>query len=443
MVILDGSVVSVALPTIQNDLVLGTTELAWVVNAYLVGFGGLLLLAGRVGDLTGRRRMFIAGLVIFTLASLLCGSAQTPGQLIGARFVQGAGGAMPSAVILGMVVALFPEPREQAQAFSIYASVGAIGSSLGLVAGGIVTNALSWRWIFLVNLPIGIATIAVASKTLKADRGRGWGKGALLIVASLMVTLYAILGVDTHGLGSTHTLGLLAAGAGLLVAFASREAHTRTPLVPFRIFRTKTLTAANAVQLFMIAGYFGQQFLIALYLQRVLGFSAAEVGLGMLPIATTIAATSLGLAARSMDYFGPRRVLLAGTSLASVGLILLARSPAHGSYLIDVLPALILLGIGAGLSMPALTTVAMSDTPPADAGLASGLFNTTQQLASSIGFAVLATLAATQTDALIGSGHSTRDALAEGYGRGFLGAATCVLVALALSAILLPGRRPR
>jgi EmrB/QacA subfamily drug resistance transporter len=446
MVILDGTVVSVALPTIADNLGLGPADLAWVVNAYLVGFGGLLLLAGRVGDLIGRRRMFMAGLAVFTFASLLCGLAQTSGQLIGARFVQGAGGAMSSAVILGMVVALFPEPAEKAQAFSVYAFVGATGASLGLVAGGILTDALDWRWIFLVNLPIGIATLAFSRKTLDADPGLGLEQGAdvpgaMLIVAALMVTLYAIVGVQRYGLASTHTMGLLAIGAALLAAFVACEARTRTPLVPLRLFRTRTLTAANAVQLFMIAGFFGQQFMVALYLQRVLGFNAAEVGLGMLPIAAAIGATSLGLAARLIGRLSARGVLLAGMSLAAVSLAVLARSPAEGSYVIDVLPALVALGVGGGLSMPALTTIAMSDTPPAEAGLASGLYNTTQQVASSIGFAVLATLAATHTEKLTGSGHGTLDAFASGYGRGFLAAAIAVLVALALAVILLPRRR--
>lgn len=443
MVILDTTIVSVALPTIQDDLGFDASELAWVVNAYLVAFGGLLLLCGRVGDLIGRRWMFVAGLAVFVVASLLCGLAQTPGQLIAARFAQGAGGAMSSAVILGMLVALFPRPGEQARAIGVYAFVGAAGASIGLIAGGALTDALDWRWVFLVNLPIGIATIALALRVLGHDRGLGLGRGAdvagaALVVGALMIGIFAIVGVEQHGLGSARTLGLLALAAAALGAFVLREGRARTPLVPLRFFRLRTLTAANAVQVLMIAGYFGQQFLVALYLQRVLGFSAGEVGLGMLPIALAIGATSLGVTARLIGRIGARSVLLAGLALAATSLAVLSRAPADGAYLADVLPALVVLGIGGGLSMPALTTIAMSGAPPTDAGLASGLLNTTQQVGASIGFAVLATIAASRTADLAASGSTAADALAGGYGLGFLGAAISVLGAIALAIAWLP-----
>lgn len=443
MVILDTTIVSVALPTIQDDLGFDASELAWVVNAYLVAFGGLLLLCGRVGDLIGRRWMFVAGLAVFVVASLLCGLAQTPGQLIAARFAQGAGGAMSSAVILGMLVALFPRPGEQARAIGVYAFVGAAGASIGLIAGGALTDALDWRWVFLVNLPIGIATIALALRVLDHDRGLGLGRGAdvagaALVVAALMVGIFTIVGVEQHGLGSARTLGLLAVAAAALGAFVLREGRARTPLVPLRFFRLRTLTAANAVQVLMIAGYFGQQFLVALYLQRVLGFSAGEVGLGMLPIALAIGATSLGVTARLIGRTGARSVLLAGLALAATSLAVLSRAPADGAYLVDVLPALVVLGVGAGLSMPALTTIAMSGAPPTDAGLASGLLNTTQQVGASIGFAVLATIAASRTAELAASGSTAADALAGGYGLGFLGAAVSVIGAIALAIAWLP-----
>lgn len=443
MVILDTTIVSVALPTIQDDLGFDASELAWVVNAYLVAFGGLLLLCGRVGDLIGRRWMFVAGLAVFVVASLLCGLAQTPGQLIAARFAQGAGGAMSSAVILGMLVALFPRPGEQARAIGVYAFVGAAGASIGLIAGGALTDALDWRWVFLVNLPIGIATISLALRVLGHDRGLGLGRGAdvagaALVVGALMIGIFAIVGVEQHGLGSARTLGLLALAAAALGAFVLREGRARTPLVPLRFFRLRTLTAANAVQVLMIAGYFGQQFLVALYLQRVLGFSAGEVGLGMLPIALAIGATSLGVTARLIGRIGARSVLLAGLALAATSLAVLSRAPADGAYLADVLPALVVLGIGGGLSMPALTTIAMSGAPPTDAGLASGLLNTTQQVGASIGFAVLATIAASRTADLAASGSTAADALAGGYGLGFLGAAISVLGAIALAIAWLP-----
>lgn len=443
MVILDGTIVSVALPTIQEDLDFGASRIAWVVNAYLVAFGGLLLLAGRLGDLVGRRKMFTSGLAVFVFASLLCGLAQNPGQLIGARFLQGAGGAMSSAVILGMLVALFPDPREQARAFGVYAFVGAAGASLGLVAGGVLTDALDWRWIFIVNLPIGIATFILAFKALEPEQGLGLDKGAdaagaALVVAALLVGLYGIVGAEEHGFGSAHTVGVLVGAAGLLAGFMRREATARTPLIPLRFFGARGIAAANGVQLLMIAGYFGQQFLVALYLQRVLGFAPAAVGIGMLPIAIAIGATSLGATARLIDRFSARSVLLLGMSIAGASLAVLGRCPADGAYLVDVLGPLVVLGVGAGLSMPALTTIAMSEASPTDAGLASGMFNTTQQVASSIGFAVLATFAATRTDDMTRSGRAMADALASGYGLGFLAAAMAVLGAIALAIIWLP-----
>jgi EmrB/QacA subfamily drug resistance transporter len=445
MVILDGTIVSVALPTIQDRLGFGASELAWVVNAYLVTFGGLLLLAGRAGDLIGRRRVFIAGLVVFTLASLLCGLAQTPGQLVGARLLQGAGGALSSAVILGMLAALFPEPGERARAFAVYAFVGATGASLGTAAGGLLTDALGWRWIFLVNIPIGIATVALAFRTLEPDTGLGVERGAdvagaALIVAALMIGLFAIVGVEEHGLGAEPRLGLLVLAAVLFAAFVAREARARTPLVPLRLLRARPLAVANAVQLLMIAGYFGQQFMLALYLQRVLGFSATGVGVAMLPIPLAIAVTSLGLVAHLIDRLGARAVLLIGLSFAAAGLGVLARTPVVAEYLVDLLPAFLVFGVGAGLSMPALTTIAMSGATDADAGLASGLFNTAQQIASAVGLAVLATIAAVRTDQLTAGAQAAGDALARGYGAAFLAAALLVLGALALAAVRLPHR---
>lgn len=444
MVVLDGTIVSVALPTIQDELQFGSSQVAWVVNAYLVAFGGLLLLAGRLGDLVGRRRIFLAGLAVFTLASLFCGLAQTSGQLIAARVLQGVGGAMASGVILGMLAALFPDPNERAHAFAIYAFVGAAGASIGTVAGGLLTDALSWRWIFLVNVPIGASTIALAARTVNADRGLGLRQGAdaggaALVVAALVAGLLAILGAEDHGLLATRTLGLLALAAVLVVSFVAREARARTPLIPLRLLRVKSLAAANVVQVLMIAGFFGQQFIIALYLQRVLGFSPIDVGLAMLAIPLAIAATSLGIAARLIERLGARTVLLAGLTIASAGLAVLARAPIDGQYLVNLLPAFVAFGLGAGLAMPALTTIAMSDATSTDAGLASGLINTTQQIASCLGFALLAALAAARTDTLTPPTTAT-DALANGYGTAFLAAALLVLAALALTLATLPPR---
>jgi EmrB/QacA subfamily drug resistance transporter len=444
MVILDGTIVSVALPTIQADLDVGTSQLAWIVNAYLVAFGGLLLLAGRAGDLLGRRSMFLGGLGVFTLASSLCGLAQTPGQLVAARVLQGAGGALASAVILAMLAALFPDARERASAFAVYAFVGAAGASMGTVAGGLLTDALSWRWIFLVNLPIGVATVALAIRTLPRDKGLGLAQGAdvagaALVVTAVVVGLLAIVGAEAHGLVSARTLGLLVLAAVLLAAFLRREARATTPLVPLRLLRTRAVAAANAVQLLMIAGFFGQQFMLALYLQRVLGFSPTEVGLAMLPIPLAIAATSLSLAAHLIDRLGARSTLLAGMALAATSLAVLARTPTAGSYAIDLFPAFVAFGIGAGLAMPALTTIAMADASPVDAGLTSGLFNTTQQIAASIGLAVLATIAGGRTDQLRTSTPAIT-ALASGYRLALLTAALLVLAAVVITLITLPRR---
>lgn len=438
MVILDTTIVTVALPTIDEDLGFALSDLAWVVNAYLVAFAGLLLLAGRLGDLVGRRRVFVAGLAVFVAASALCAAARTPEQLIAARFAQGAGGAMATAVILGMLVALFPEPRDRARAIGAYSFVGAAGSSLGLTAGGALTDALGWSAVFLVNVPVGAAMIAMALRTLAPDatddaRGAADAPGAVLIVASLMIAVTAIVGVEQHGVGSARTLGLGAVALGLMLAFLARERAVATPLVPLCIFRLRALSAANGVQLFMVAGYFGQQFLVALYLQRVLGFAPREVGLAMLPIAATIAAVSLAGAPRLIARAGAVPALLAGLVLAAASLALLGRAPGDASYAVDVLPALLALGVGAGLSMPALMTIAMSATRTEDAGLASGLLNTTQQVGAALGFAVVATAAAARTAGAAASGEDATAALAAGYRVGFLVAAGAVVAAIGIA----------
>lgn len=441
MVILDTSIVSVALPTIQDDLGLGPSGLAWVINAYVVAFGGLLLFAGRVGDLIGRRRMFLAGLAVFTLASVACGLATDAGTLIGARFAQGAGAAMTSAVILGMIVSLFPDRPEQTRAIGAYAFVGAAGASVGYIAGGLLTDAVGWHSIFFVNVPIGLLAMAAGHRVLDRDAGLGLGRGAdvpgaMLVVGALTIGVLAIVGIEEHGATSGRTLGLGATAVALLVAFVGREARAPAPLVPLSIFGVRALSTANLVQVPMIAGYFGQQFLVVLYLQRVLGFGAAEVGLGMLPIAIAIGAVSLGASAPLTARLGARRTLLAGLALAIVGLAGLARAPADGTYAIDILPALVVLGAGGGLSMPALTGIAMSGTRARDAGLASGVANTTQQLGAAVGLAVLAVVAAGRTDTALAAGVPSGAALTEGYALGFSVAAALVALAFALTVAL-------
>jgi EmrB/QacA subfamily drug resistance transporter len=442
MIILDQTIVNVALPSIQSDLGFSQSALAWVVNAYLIAFGGLLLLVGRLGDLIGRRRIFLAGLFVFTTASLVCGLADGQGLLIGARFVQGVGGAMTSAVILGMIVTMFPRPSEQAKAIGVYSFVAAAGGAIGLLAGGVLTQAINWHWIFFVNLPIGVATGILAIRLLPDDRGIGLEKGAdapgaLLLVASLMLAVYTIVEAGHFGWGSAHTLGFGAVAVALLGAFVARQATAANPLVPLRVFRNRTVTVANVMQVLMVAGMFGMFFLGALYLQRVLRYDAIEVGLAFLPVAVGIAALSLRAAAGLMMRFGAKPTLLAGLALVAAGLLVFHRAPIDAGYATDLLPAMVLLGVGAGLVFPALMTLAMSAATPEDSGLASGLVNTTQQVGGALGLAVLATLATTATGTQLAHGASSATALTDGYHLAFMIAAVLVLVAIAIGLVLL------
>ncbi|HEY7961964.1 MAG TPA: MFS transporter [Solirubrobacteraceae bacterium] len=443
MIVLDVTVVNVALPSIQTDLRFSQAGLAWVVNAYLIAFGGLLLLAGRVGDLVGHKRIFLAGLGIFTLASFACGLAQSQATLVVARFVQGAGGAMTSAVILGMIVRMFPAPREQAKAIGVYGFVASAGGSVGLLAGGVLTQAINWHWIFFVNVPIGIATAFAAVRLLEDSPGLGLQggadlPGALLIVAALMLGVYTIVApAAQHGWGSTPALGFGAGSLALFALFLAREATARTPLVPLRILRSRDVAGANAIQALLVAGMFGMFFLGALYLQRVLGYDALQIGLAFLPTTIVMGTLSLRYSERLIMRFGARRTLLPGMVLVAAGLLLFARLPVHGSYLLDILPVMLLLGAGVGSSFPALMTLAMSGADPQDAGLASGLVNTTAQVGGALGLAVLATVSATRSGELLHAGRPLAAALTGGYhlafliGAGLVGLA--VLVALNMS----------
>jgi EmrB/QacA subfamily drug resistance transporter len=442
MIILDSTVVNVALPAIQGDLGFTQSDLAWVMNAYLIAFGGLLLLAGRLGDLVGRKDVFMVGLAVFTVASLLCGVAQSQEMLIGARFVQGVGGALTSAVILGMIVTMFPEPREQAKAIGVYSFVASAGASIGLLAGGAITQAINWHWIFFVNLPIGVATAAFALRLVDREAGIGLRRGAdvlgaALITGALMLAVYTIVQASEHGFGAARTLVLGAVSLALLAGFIAREATTRTPLVPLRIFRSRNVSGANIVQVLMVAGLFGMFFLGALYLQGVLGYDAVETGLAFLPVSVGIGVLSLGFSAKLMARFGERATLLPGLVLVAAGLLLFSRAPVDASYVSDALPSMILLGIGAGLSFPALMTLAMSGATPEDSGLASGVINTTMQVGGALGLAVLATLASTRTDDLLAGGSSSASALTEGYQLAFVVAAGLVLAALVVAITVL------
>ena len=445
MIVLDVTVVNVALPTIRDDLGFSQSSLAWVVNAYLISFGGLLLLAGRFGDILGRKDVFLAGLGVFTVASLVCGVAQSQEVLVVARFIQGVGGAMTSAVVLGMIVVMFPEPREQAKAIGVYAFVASAGGSVGLLLGGVLTQSINWHWIFFINLPIAIVTAALAMRLLERDKGIGFAggadiPGAVLITSSLMLGVYTIVKpAAEYGWGSGRALGLGAASLALLVGFVIREARARNPLIPLRIFRSRNVSGANVIQALTVAGMFGMFFLGSLYLQRVLGYDALEIGLSFIPVTVIMGTLSFRYSETLITRFGARRALLTGLVLVAAGLALFTQLPADGSYVANVLPALILVGTGIGVSFPSLMSLAMSGATQADAGLASGLVNTTAQVGGALGLAVLATLSTTRSNDLIDSGQSTASALTSGYHLAFLIGAILIVAAIGVGlAVLQP-----
>jgi EmrB/QacA subfamily drug resistance transporter len=446
MIVLDATIVNVALPTIQKDLGFSQSNLAWVVNAYLIAFGGLLLLAGRIGDLVGQRRIFLIGVGVFTLASVLCAIAQTQAMLIGARFVQGVGGALTSAVILGMIVNMFPEPREQAKAIGVYGFVASAGGSIGLLAGGALTQAINWHWIFFINIPVGIVTAFIAVRVIKPTDGIGLRggadiPGAALLTGSLMLGVYTILQVGDHGWGSSRTLVLGAVSLGLLVGFVLRQARVETPLMPLRLFRSRNVSGANVVQALLVAGMFGMFFLGALYLQQILGYDALEVGLAFLPATLVMGAMSLRFSGPLTMRFGPQRTLIPSLVSIGLGLLLFSRTPVDGSYWTDVLPPMALIGFGAGLGFPSLMTLAMSGATPSDSGLASGLVNTSVQVGGAIGLAVLATFASERTSELRAGGDSLASALNSGYHLAYLIGAGLVVVATAVALTVLRPER--
>jgi len=442
MIILDMTIVNVALPSIQRDLHFTQSSLAWVVNAYLISFGGLLLLAGRVGDLLGRRNVFLIGLTVFVAASALCGAAQSQTLLVAARFAQGIGGAFASAVILGMIVTLFPEPADQAKAIGVFSFVASAGASIGLLAGGVITEAINWHWIFFVNLPIGIATAVLAVRLVTRDRGIGLDGGAdvlgaVLVTGALMLGVYTIVKAQDHGWGSLHTLGLGGVAIGLLGTFAAWQAHAKNPLMPLHIFRSRNVSGANLAQMLMVAGMFGMFFLGSLYMQRVLGYSALQIGFAFLPVALLIGAFSLGLSPWLNMRFGPRAVLIPALALGAGGLALFTQVPVHADYASDLLPSMVLIGIGMGLSFPALMTLAMSGAAPSESGLASGLVNTTQQVGGALGLAVLATLSSTRSDHLLRAGKATATALTSGYHLAWTIATALLLAAIGIAVTVL------
>ncbi len=442
VIVLDGSVVNVALPSMRHDLGFSQSDAAWVVNAYLIPFGGLLLLSGRLGDLVGPKRLFVGGLALFTVASVACGLSQDQATLIAGRAAQGVGGALASAVVLGMIWSMFPNPREQVKAIGFYAFVAASGSAVGLLAGAVLTQTLSWHWIFFVNVPIGVATIAIGLRLLddEKDPTRQGGAdvtGAVLVTASLMVWVYAIVQVAENGWGSARTLGLAAVALALLVGFVVRQARARNPLVPLKIFRARNVAWINVVQSLMVAGPAGMFFLGALYMQQVLRYSPLSVGLAFLPVAVAIAAVSLKLVPRMLERADAKLVVIAGLALMTGGLLWFARAPVDAAYVIDILPAMLLIGVGAGMAFPGAVTVAMADATLSDRGLRSGLVATAQQVGPALGLAALAAISTERTSNLLAAGDGTATALADGYHLAFLIGAGFVVAALILSVTVL------
>ncbi|MFJ8198078.1 MFS transporter [Streptomyces sp. NPDC096152] len=447
MIILDGTVLTVALPAIQSDLGFSQGDLSWVVNSYLIAFAGLLLLSGRLGDLIGGKKVFLTGLATFTIASLLCGIATSQELLLAGRFLQGIGAALASAVVLGMIVGLYPEPGGQAKAMGVYSFVSAGGASVGLIAGGVISNVLGWHWVFLINLPIGVVALVAGVRTPAAQGGLGLREGAdalgaLLVTTGLSLGVFTIsqISEDTFGAGELAVCG--AVSVVLLSAFVLRQAKAARPLLALRVFRSREITGANAVVILVFAAGFGFQFLNALYLQRVLGFDSTRTGLAFLPAPLVIGAMSLLFTARLTARFGTRRVLLTGLLFLGGGLLLLGRAPVDGDYWVDVAPALVIQGFGMGLTVPSVIMRAMSGAPPEDAGLASGLNNTAQQAGAAVGLAILATVATTHSNSLISQGTTQVRALRDGYSLAFLFAAGFVFLAWAVTFFVLrDGRR--
>ncbi|HEX2433944.1 MAG TPA: DHA2 family efflux MFS transporter permease subunit, partial [Gaiellaceae bacterium] len=390
MIVLDVTIVGVALPSIREDLGFSETSLAWVVNAYLLTFGGFLLLGGRLGDLFGHRRLFVIGITLFTLASLGCGLAGSQEFLVGARAVQGLGGAVVSAVALSLIVTLFTEPSERAKAMGVFGFVAAGGGSIGVLLGGILTDALDWHWIFLVNLPIGVAVFALTLILIPSARGQASAgrldvAGAVSVTAALMLAVYAIVNGNEQGWTSARTLGVLAASAALMALFLVIESRVGAPLVPLGLFRRRNIAISNVVGVLWAAAMFAWFFLSALYLQLVLGYSPLQVGLAFLPANLIMGFFSLGISAKLVLRFGIRAPLAVGLGLAAAGLLLFARAPVDGNFVVDVLPSMILLGLGAGMAFNPVLLAAMSDVEESQAGLASGVVNTSFMMGGALG----------------------------------------------------------
>ena len=445
MIVLDTTIVNVALPSIREDLRFTETSLVWVVNAYMLTFGGFLLLGGRLGDLFGSRRLFLLGLVFFTLASVGCGLANSQGMLVAARAVQGLGGAVVTAVALSLIMSLFTDDGERAKAMGIYGFVCSAGGSIGVLMGGFLTSALNWHWIFLVNVPIGLLVYLASARLLPLDRAREGGvrldfAGAITVTSSMMLGVYAIVNGQAVGWTSTQTLGLLAGAAALLIAFLVIEMRVRNPLMPLSLFKLRNVATANTVGVLWAASMFAWFFISALYLQLVLEYDPMQVGLSFLPANIIMAAFSLGLSAKIVMRFGFRGPLAAGLLIAGAGLAWFARAPMAGEFVVDVLPGMVLLGIGAGIAFNPLLLGAMSDAKPSESGLASGVMNTAFMMGGSLGLAVLASLAASRTEAQLAAGVSEAAALHGGYQLAFVLGALCAVAAATIGGVFMRTR---
>jgi EmrB/QacA subfamily drug resistance transporter len=444
MIVLDTTIVNVALPSIRTDLAFSETTLVWVVNAYMLTFGGFLLLGGRLGDLYGQRRLFLIGIALFTLASLACGLATSQAMLIAARAVQGLGGAIVSAVALSLIMTLFTEPGERARAMGFFGFVMAGGGSVGVLLGGVLTDGLSWHWIFLVNLPIGVLVAGLAMALLPADKaGDGTVRldiaGAVTITLALLLAVYAVVDGGRAGWTSRQTIGMLAAAVVLLVAFVVIESRASSPLVPLRLFRLRNLVTANIVGVLWSTAMFAWFFLSALYMQLVLGYTALEVGLAFLPSNIIMGAFSVGLSAKVVMRFGIRWPLALGLALVALGLAAFALAPVDGEFTLHVLPGMVLLGLGVGLAFNPVLLAAMSDVDQSESGLASGVVNTAFMMGGALGLAVLASLAAAVTEGAIATGADAPAALTAGYQAAFIAGALIAALAATLAAVLLRG----
>jgi EmrB/QacA subfamily drug resistance transporter len=447
MIVLDTTIVNVALPQIQRDLHFTQGNLTWVINAFLVTFGSFLLLAGRLGDLLGRKRVFLFGVTLFTAASILCGLSPSQNALIAARFIQGIGAAMQASVILAIIVTEFPEPHDRARAMSAYVFTAVAGGSLGLLAGGVLTQALSWHWIFFVNLPIGAATAVLGKILVPDDKGVGLGHGvdwigSVLVTVSLMTAVYAIVQATGHGWGSSQVLGFGAIAIALMATFLFVEARVANPIMPLRILRVRSLIGSSIVRGFLVTGMYSTFFLGTLYLEHVHHLSALQTGMAFLPWTVTVGILSLGVTARLVGRFGSFPVLIAGMVTVIAGLALLSTAGVHTSYFPTVFIAFFAIGLGIGSAFMPLLQIAMADVPRADAGLGSGITNVSQQVAGALGLAVLGTVATNHTKALVATHHGLAESLVSGYHFAFVIGAACVSAGILTAVAVLRSRRP-